>query len=94
MNYETVEAAFGHSLRTVTVNFLCRDVVAETAFLQNIFGMAPHRVSADFATMLRGRQPVQLHSDGAYASHPFPPLVPEARPRGQNGRGMQKIPMG
>ena len=64
------------------MNLLCRDVVAEAAFLTAVFGMQAHRVSADFAIMLHAGQPVQLHSDGAYASHPLPSLLPEAGPRG------------
>ena len=83
MDYETVDAAaFGHALRAVTVNLLCRDVIGEAAFLTAVFGMQAHRVSADFAIMLHAGQPVQLHSDGAYASHPLPSLLPEAGPRG------------
>lgn len=83
MDYETVGAqAFGHSLRAVTVNLLCRDVLAEAAFLKEVFGMQAHRISTDFAIMVHAGQPVQLHSDGAYASHPLPSLIPEAGPRG------------
>ena len=83
MDYETVRSAeFGHSLRMITVNLLCRDVVAEAAFLVKVFGMSAHRVSRDFAIMVHAGQPMQLHSDGAFASHPLPSLLPEAGVRG------------
>lgn len=83
MDYEMVPAAeFGHSLRMITVNLLCRDVPAEVAFLTAVFGMQAHRVSRDFAILLHAGQPLQLHSDGAYANHPLPSLLPESGPRG------------
>jgi len=83
MDYETVPAAeFGHALRAVSVNLLCRDVPGEVAFLTAVFGMTAHRVSADFAILLHAGQPLQLHSDATYASHPLPSLLPEAGPRG------------
>lgn len=83
MDYETVPASeFGHALRMITVNLLCRDVAAEVAFLTAVFGMQAHRVSRDFAILLHAGQPLQLHSDAAYASHPLPSLLPEAGARG------------
>lgn len=83
MDYETVPATeFGHSLRTITVNLLCRDVAAEVAFLTAVFGMTAHRISRDFAILLHAGQPMQLHSDAAYHSHPLPSLLPEAGVRG------------
>lgn len=83
MDYETVPPeVFGHSLRMITVNLLCRDVGAEVAFLTAVFGMQAHRTSADFAILLHAGQPLQLHSDAAYANHPLPSLLPEAGPRG------------
>lgn len=83
MDYETVPARdFGHSLRAISVNLLCRDVAAEVAFLTAVFGMTAHRTSRDFAILLHAGQPLQLHSDGAYHAHPLPSLLPEAGPRG------------
>lgn len=83
MEYETVPARdFGHALRMISVNLLCRDVPAEVAFLTTVFGMTAHRVSREFAILLHADQPLQLHSDTAYASHPLPSLLPEAGPRG------------
>ena len=83
MDYETVPAAdFGHALKAISVNLLCRDVAAEVGFLVAVFGMTAHRVSRDFAILLHAGQPMQLHSDAAYASHPLPGLLPEAGPRG------------
>lgn len=83
MDYETVPAeTFGHSLRAISVNLLCRDVAAEVAFLTTVFEMQAHRVSRDFAILLHAGQPMQLHSDAAYANHPLPSLLPEAGPRG------------
>jgi predicted enzyme related to lactoylglutathione lyase len=83
MDYETVPAPeFGHALRAVTVNLLCRDVAAEVAFMVAVFGMEAHRVSRDFAILLHAGQPLQLHSDAAYAAHPLPGILPESGPRG------------
>lgn len=83
MDYENVPAPeFGHALRAITVNLLCRDVAAEVAFLTRVFGLTAHRVSRDFAILLHAGQPLQLHSDAAYAAHPLPALLPEAGPRG------------
>ncbi|WP_149588526.1 VOC family protein [Tabrizicola flagellatus] len=83
MDYETVPPPeFGHALRAISVNLLCRDVAVEVAFLTEVFGMTAHRVSRDFAILLHAGQPLQLHSDGTYANHPLPALLPEAGPRG------------
>lgn len=83
MDYDTVSAAvFGHSLRMITVNLLCRDVAREVAFLTTVLGLQVHRQSRDFAILLHAGQPLQLHSDAAYASHPLPNLLPESGPRG------------
>jgi len=72
----------GHALRAISVNLLCRDVAAEVAFLTRVFGMTAHQAGRDFAILVHAGQPLQLHSDGAYASHPLPGLLPEAGPRG------------
>jgi len=83
MDYETVPAQdFGHSLRMISVNLLCRDVTSEVAFLTTVFGMQARRQSRDFAILLHAGQPLQLHSDAAYANHPLPSLLPESGPRG------------
>ena len=83
MDYETVPPPeFGHALRAISVNLLCRDVPAEVAFLVAAFEMTAHRASADFAILLHAGQPLQLHSDATYASHPLPGLLPESGPRG------------
>lgn len=83
MDYETVPApVFGHSLQRISINLLCRDVRAEAAFLTRVFGMTAHRTGADFAILLHAGQPLQLHSDAAYAAHPLPSLLPESGPRG------------
>ena len=83
MDYDTVPAAeFGHALRMISVNLLVRDVAREVAFMTGVFGMVAHRVSTDFAIMLHAGQPLQIHSDRAYAHHPLPSLLPEAGVRG------------
>lgn len=83
MDYENVPPPeFGHSLRAISVNLLCRDVMAEVAFLTATFGMVAHRVSRDFAILMHAGQPLQLHSDGTYAKHPLLSLLPEAGSRG------------
>ncbi|MGH1576639.1 glyoxalase [Planktotalea sp.] len=83
MDYETVSAGdFGASLQGLGLNFLVRDVKAEAAFLEAVFDMKSHRISADFAIMTYGDQVFQLHSDGTYHSHPLPALLPEAGARG------------
>ena len=83
MEYETVAAqAFGQSLRGLSVNLLCRDVLGQVAFLTGVFGLVAHRVSRDFAIVVHEDQPFQLHSDGTFASHPLHALLPEYGPRG------------
>ena len=83
MDYDKVSGPeLGHALRAISVNLLCRDVAAEVAFLTGVFGMTAHQAGLDFAILLHAGQPLQLHSDGAYASHPLPGLLPESGPRG------------
>jgi hypothetical protein len=83
MDYETVEpATFGKSLTGLSVNLLVRDVLAEARFLQAVFGMQAHRLSAEFAIMTHAGMAFQLHSDGTFANHPLHALLPESGPRG------------
>ncbi|KNG93889.1 VOC family protein [Pseudaestuariivita atlantica] len=83
MDYETISAeAFGAGLTGFGVNLLVRDVVAEVAFLRDVFGIVAHRVSADFAILAYHGHVLQLHSDGTYHSNPLPSLLPEAGARG------------
>lgn len=83
MDFETVSAGdFGASLRGIGLNLLVRDVPAEAAFLHEVFGMAAHRVTADFAIMSYHGQVMQLHADGTYHSNPLLSLLPEAGVRG------------
>lgn len=83
MDYETVSAEdFGASLKGVGLNLLVRDVKREVVFLEAVFAMKAHRVSADFAIMVYEGQIFQLHSDGTYHSNPLLGLLPENPPRG------------
>lgn len=83
MDYDRVPAAkFGASLRAISVNLLCRDVMAEVAFLTRVFGMTAHQAGRDFAILLHVGQPLQLHSDRAFTGHPLVGLLPEAGARG------------
>lgn len=83
MDFDTVGAdAFGRSLTGVGVNLLCRDVRATAAFLADCFGLSVHQLSDDFAIVRHGDAVMQLHSDGTYATHPLPGLLPENPPRG------------
>ncbi|MGC1497709.1 MAG: VOC family protein [Sulfitobacter sp.] len=83
MDYETVSAEdFGASLRGIGLNLLVRDVKREVAFLETVFDMKLHQVSADFAIVLYGAQVFQLHSDSTYHSNPLLGLLPENPPRG------------
>ena len=83
MDYETVSPeALGASLRGLGLNLLVRDVPAEGAFLEAVFIMGIHRVTADFAIVTYGAQVFQLHSDGTYARNPLLGLLPENPPRG------------
>ena len=83
MDYETVPPQeFGHALRAISVNLLCRDVLAEVAFLTRVFDMTAHRSSRDFVILLHAGQPMQLHADATYHAHPLPSLLPESGPRG------------
>ncbi|MEM1073326.1 MAG: VOC family protein [Pseudomonadota bacterium] len=83
MDYETVSAGdFGKSLRGIGLNVLVRDVKATAAFLQDVFEVDVHRLSADFAIITYGDEVFQLHSDGTYHSNPLLGLLPENPPRG------------
>ena len=83
MDYETVEAGvFGAVLRGLGLNIVVRDVRTTAAFLETVFGMGIHRLSADFAIVTYGDAVFQLHSDGTYASNPLLALLPENPPRG------------
>ncbi|WP_135506035.1 VOC family protein [Roseovarius aestuariivivens] len=83
MDFETVSAgAFGASLRGVGLNLLVRDVLAEVAFLEAVFGMRGHRVSRDFAILTYGDAVLQIHADATYAANPLLGLLPEAGARG------------
>lgn len=83
MDYETIKAdAFGASLRGLGLNLVVRDVRAECAFLEAVFGMKTHRVSADFAIVTTAGQLFQLHADHTYRTNPLLGLVPENPPRG------------
>jgi catechol 2,3-dioxygenase-like lactoylglutathione lyase family enzyme len=83
MQFDAVSAAdFGRSLQGLSLNILVRDPRRSAAFLADVFGMVPARVSADYAILLYHGQPLQLHADATYHSHPLPGLLPEAGPRG------------
>ncbi len=83
MDYDNVTAgAFGRSLRGIGLNLLVRDVPAQCAFLETVFGMNCHQVSADFAIVRYGDQVFQLHADATYHSNPLLGLLPDAPPRG------------
>lgn len=83
MDYENVPAKeFGHSLRAISVNLLCRDVGLEVSFLTKTFEMAVYRQSRDFAILLHAGMPLQLHSDAAFSNHPLNALLPESGLRG------------
>ena len=83
MDYETISAEdFGASLKGIGLNLLVRSVKREAAFLETVFDMKAHRVSADFAIMTYGDQVFQLHSDETYHSNPLLGLLPENPPRG------------
>jgi hypothetical protein len=83
MDFETVAGnVMGPALRGLGLNLLVRDMPAEAAFLAAVFGMAAHRVGRDFAVMVYRGQPLQLHSDAAFAGHALAPLLPAAGPRG------------
>ncbi len=83
MDYQTVGAEeFGAGLRGLGLNLLVRDVKAEAAFLEQVFGMQAFQPTDDFAIMRYGSQVFQLHSDGTYHSNPMLSLLPENPPRG------------
>ena len=83
MDYENVSAGdFGKSLSGIGLNLLVRDVVAQCAFLETVFGTTAHRISGEFAIVTYGSDVFQLHSDGTYHSNPLLGLLPENPPRG------------
>ncbi len=83
MDYDSIDAdSFGRSLRGIGLNFLVRNVPAECAFLESVFGMVSHQVTDDFAIVTYADQVFQLHRDGTYHSNPLLGLLPEQPPRG------------
>ena len=83
MDFETVSAeSFGASLRGIGLNLVVGDVAATARFLQGVFDVGVHRLSADFAIITYGNQVLQLHSDGTYHANPLLNLLPENPPRG------------
>ncbi|MDP5220422.1 glyoxalase [Ruegeria sp. 2205SS24-7] len=83
MDYDKIDAdGFGRALRGIGLNLLVRDVKAECAFLEAVFNMTAHQMTADFAIVTYGDQVFQLHSDGTYHSNPLLGLLPESPPRG------------
>ena len=47
MDYDTVSGPeFGHGLRAISINLLCRDVAAEVAFLTTVFGATAHQAAS------------------------------------------------
>ncbi|WP_322867709.1 VOC family protein [Aquicoccus sp. G2-2] len=83
MDFETASAAeFGTTLKGLGLNLICRDVRASAAFVEQVFAMRVHRLSADFAIVTYADQLFQLHSDGTYHSNPYLALLPENPPRG------------
>ena len=83
MDYETITANdFGRSLEGLGINLLVRDVQGLVNFLEIVFDMKGHQVTADFAIMTYGESVFQLHADPTYHSHPLPSLMPESGPRG------------
>lgn len=83
MDYDTVDPEeFGRALRGVGLNILVRDVRRSAGFLQAVFGMRAHRLSADFAIVEYGDARFQLHGDHTYGANALLGLLPEAGPRG------------
>lgn len=83
MDYETVDPAdFGRALKGLGLNLLVRDVRREADFLTQVFAMAAHRVSANFAIMVYQGQVFQLHADPTYGANRLLSLLPEAGARG------------
>lgn len=83
MEYDMVGAEdFGASLRGMGLNLLVRDVPAQVAFLETVFGMQAFQPTADFAIMTYANDVFQLHSDGTYHANPLLGLLPETPPRG------------
>lgn len=83
MDFETVSPEdFGAALRGLGLNILVRDTGVTARFLSEVFGMAVHRLSPDFAIVTYGEQVFQLHADRTYAGHPLQDMLPENPPRG------------
>lgn len=83
MDYETVKAeVFGASLTGIGMNILVRDVPAQVAFLEQVFGMKGHRVTQDFAILTYHGHIMQVHADHTYGANPLLGLLPEQPPRG------------
>lgn len=73
----------GRSMTGIGINLLTRDVPGLAGFLTDIFAARAHQVSADFAIVVSGSAPLQLHHDGTFAAHPLFDLLPEDGVRGR-----------
>ena len=83
MDLDNVSAdEFGRSLSGIGLNLLSADVPRLAGMLEEVFGLAVHQLSSDFAIVRHDNMLMQLHADGTYGAHPLLGLVPESPPRG------------
>jgi len=87
MDFENINAAaFGRALGGLGgglgLNILVRNVAQTCRFLVEVFDMAAHQQTPDFAILTYGDQVFQVHADATYHSNPLLSLLPETGARG------------
>ena len=75
-------AAYGRSLRGLTVNLLVRDIARALRFQRAVLGAAVVYDDPDFAVLRHGDAEWMLHADHTYEGHPLGPTLADEGPRG------------
>lgn len=75
-------AAYGRSLRGLTLNLLVRDVPRALGFAREVLGVEPVYSDPDFAVLRHGGVEWMLHADHTYDKHPLHGSLAAGDPRG------------
>lgn len=75
-------AAYGRSLRGLSLNLLVRDINASLPFHREVLGAEVVYSDPDFAALSYGEVNWMLHADHTYLDHPLHPSLPQDQPRG------------
>ncbi|MGE3539277.1 MAG: VOC family protein [Candidatus Tectimicrobiota bacterium] len=75
-------AAYGRSLRGLTINLLVRDINASLPFHREVLGAEVVYSDPDFAVLHYADVGWMLHADHTYLAHPLHPSLTQEQPRG------------